>query len=99
MRTTKSGFRVTSKSLVGYLCFTDRSVTPRCGLIINKSVGGSVVRHSVARKIRHILHSYLDQLPVGALLVVRVLPGSQAANFKAELSQIIRKLLTKSLAV
>ena len=69
----------------------------QCGLIISKGVGGSVLRHRVARQIRHGLRDHLDQLPVGALLVVRALPNSSTADFKKELSIIIPKLITKTL--
>lgn len=96
-RTTKSGYRITSKSLVGYLYLTSTTMPARCGLIISKSVGGSVVRHRVARQIRHGLRHHLNDLPEGALVVVRALPGSVTADFKKELSILIPKLIQKTL--
>ncbi|HEX7404786.1 MAG TPA: ribonuclease P protein component [Candidatus Nanopelagicaceae bacterium] len=96
-RTTKSGFRVTSGSLVGYLYLTSTSVPAKCGLIISKSVGGSVVRHRVARQIRHGLQLHLKELPLGSLLVVRALPGSTSADFTEELSFLVPKLIQKTL--
>ena len=68
-----------------------------CGLIISKSVGGSVVRHRVARQLRHGLRHHLNELPLGALVVVRALPGSTRANFTEELSTLIPKLVQKSM--
>ena len=95
-RTTKSGFRVTNKSLVGYLYPTSSTLPAICGLIISKSVGGAVVRHRVARQLRHGLHDHLNELPLGALVVIRAFPGSTTANFKEELSTLIPKLVQKS---
>ena len=95
-RTTKSGFRVTNKSLVGYLYLTGSTMPAICGLIISKSVGGSVVRHRVARKLRHSLQDHLNELPLGALVVIRALPGPTTINFKEELSTLIPKLIQKS---
>jgi ribonuclease P protein component len=95
-RTTKNGFRVTSKSLVGYLYLTGSTMPAICGLIISKSVGGSVVRHRVARQLRHCLQDHLNELPLGALVVIRALPRSTTTNFKEELSTLIPKLVQKS---
>jgi ribonuclease P protein component len=96
-RTTKSGFRVTSKYLVSYLYLTNTTLPARCGLIISKNVGGSVVRHRVARQIRHALSDHLSQLPTGSLVVIRALPGTISLDFKKELSIIIPKLIQKTL--
>jgi len=96
-RTTKSGLRVSSKSLVGYLCLTGSAEPAKCGLIVSKGVGGSVVRHRVARQLRHGLFDHLNELPIGALIVVRVLSGSATADFKKELSVLIPRLVKKAL--
>jgi ribonuclease P protein component len=95
-RATKSGHRLTSKSLVLYF-YSGADVTPaRFGLIIGKSVGGSVVRHHIARKIRHTLRDHMTQFPAGSLVVVRALPHSTKADIKVELDKAIPKLLEKS---
>lgn len=96
-RTTKSGFRASSKFFVVYLYSTGTQTPAKCGLIINKSVGGSVVRHKVARQIRHRLHESLHQLSPGSLLVVRALPGSSRADVGTELSRLIPKAIEKTL--
>lgn len=95
-KATKSGLRSTTNSLVGYLHLSNSSETTRCGLIINKSVGNSVIRHSVARKIRHIIAENLTTLPIGSLLVVRALPASNSADLKAEATELILKLVKKA---
>ena len=96
-RTTKSGSRASSKFLVVYLYSTTTQTPAKCGLIINKGVGGSVVRHKVARQIRHQLQKHLQQLSPGSLLVVRALPGSSKINMSAELSLLISKAIEKPL--
>ena len=52
----------------------------RVGLVVGKSVGTSVVRHQVSRRLRAQLRDRLDQLPAGARLVVRALPETSAAG-------------------
>ncbi|MDN5749924.1 MAG: ribonuclease P protein component [Pseudonocardia sp.] len=59
---------------------SDVESTPRAGLVVSRSVGGSVVRHRVARRLRHLLASRLSALPPGARVVVRALPPSAAAG-------------------
>ena len=95
-KATKSGLRSTSNSLVGYLHLSNSSEAARCGLIINKSVGNSVVRHSVARKIRHSISANLTSLPSGSLLVVRALPSATSADLQNETAEIIAKLIKKA---
>jgi ribonuclease P protein component len=95
-KATKSGLRSTTNSLVGYLHLSNSGEPARCGLIINKSVGNSVVRHNVARKIRHIVADNLSSLPAGSLLVIRALPTSNAADLKSEAAELIFKLAKKA---
>jgi len=97
-RATKSGHRLTSKSLVLYF-YAGAEVHPaRFGLIIGKSVGGSVVRHRVARQIRHSLREYVANFPTGSLVVVRALPNSNKADIQDELKKAIPRILEKSTA-
>jgi ribonuclease P protein component len=84
---------------VTYLYLTNENTPARAGLIIRKNVGGSVVRHRVARQIRHTLQDHLHALPTGALLVVRALPTSSATIKGAihhELTELILRLLEKA---
>jgi ribonuclease P protein component len=41
---------------------------PRAGLVVSRAVGGSVVRHRVARRLRHLLRPRLATLPAGSVL-------------------------------
>ena len=56
---------------------------PRAGLVVSKAVGGSVVRHRTARRLRHLLRDRLDRLPPGARLVVRAAPAAGSAPSSA----------------
>ena len=97
-RTTKSGIRVTSENFVGYLYIQPASKErARAGLIIGKSVGGSVKRHRVSRQIRHALASELTKFPEGSLLVVRGLKQNPKSEVQNEIKEICTRLLTKAL--
>jgi ribonuclease P protein component len=96
-KATKSGLRLTSANLVGYLYISpaaDTDVPAKCGLIINKSVGGSVMRHRIARQLRHDLAPVLHTFPTNSLFVVRVLKS--APEYTNELTQLISALLSRS---
>lgn len=67
---------------------------PRCGLVVSKAVGNAVTRHAVSRKLRAIMHKLIDDLPSGALIVVRALPMAASASSE-ELSQDVQRALTK----
>lgn len=57
-----------------------RDEAPRAGLVVSKAVGGSVVRHRVSRRLRHLLRARVASLPAGALLVVRATPAAATAR-------------------
>jgi ribonuclease P protein component len=56
---------------------------PKVGFVVGRRVGGSVVRHRVQRRLRHLMRSRLAALPAGALVVVRALPASAGASSAA----------------
>ena len=96
-KATKSGLRLTTQNLVGYLYIqpaSDTQTSAKCGLIINKSVGGSVMRHRIARQLRHDLAPIVDTFPMNSLFVVRVLKS--APGYTDELSQLISGLISRS---
>jgi ribonuclease P protein component len=100
-RATKSGLRVTSQHFVGYLYISPvtNQDSAKCGLIINKTVGGSVKRHRLARKIRHAVAPMITNLPTGSLLVIRALKQEGDHNIAPEISDLISKLSAKSAKV
>jgi ribonuclease P protein component len=64
------------------------------GLVVSKAVGGSVVRHQVARRLRHLLGTRLPALPAGTRLVVRAAPGAATAT-SAELGADLDRALAR----
>ena len=97
-RATKSGIRVTSQHFVGYLYLSPvtNESSAKCGLIISKSVGGSVKRHRVARKVRHAVTPFISKLPLGSLFVIRALKQNEDKNVAPEISTLISKLIERS---
>ncbi len=73
-----------------------RSGGPRFGLIVSKAVGSAVVRHRVARRLRHMCAALIDDLPAEADIVIRALPGA-ADTPTAELDRQLRAALYKLL--
>ena len=70
----------------------------RAGLVVSKAVGGSVVRHQVARRLRHQLRDRLLALPAGTRLVVRAAAPAGTATSAAlgsDLDVALGKLATR----
>ena len=93
----RTGRRVPGRLVVLHLALTGADQPPRAGLAVGRSVGTSVVRHRVSRRLRHILRAHLRRLPDGSLLVVRALPSAAAAS-STELEQALDAGLTTGLA-
>jgi ribonuclease P protein component len=96
-KATKSGTRLTSENLVGYLYISPASDIHsggKCGLIVNKSVGGSVARHRIARQIRHSVAPMISDLPANSLLVIRVLKN--VPTFTNEVSTVVTGLIARA---
>lgn len=51
----------------------------KAGLVVSRAVGGSVVRHRTARRLRHLLRDRITALAPGSRLVVRAAPAAGAA--------------------
>lgn len=91
-RTTKTGHRVTSSSLVLYfLNHNELPLAPQLGLIINKSVGGSVARHRIARQLRHLVKPFITTIPPHTQLVLRVLKNEE--SYESDFKTLIVKAL------
>lgn len=74
--TTRRGIKVPRGSVVVYLVTGDGDQPARVGVVVSKSVGGSVERHRAARRIRGAVRPLVDLLPSGSRVVVRALPGA-----------------------
>ena len=55
----------------------------RAGLVISKAVGGAVVRHQVARRLRPLLRDRIATMPPGVRVVVRAAPAAGCATSAA----------------
>ena len=67
----------------------------RVGFVVSKAVGVAVVRHRVARRLRHLMRERLGWLPAGTLVVVRALPPAAQASSRdlgSDLDAAFRKL-------
>jgi len=62
---------------------------PQIGLVVAKSVGGSVERHRVARRLRHVARTVLSELDPADRIVIRALPSSRNAT-SARLEEQLR---------
>ena len=91
-RITKAGVRVSSENIVIYASFGEQE-QPRIGFIVNRSVGGSVTRHLVTRKLRHNFAKQLPKLTNDLMLVVRVLKPQN--DYTNEVENLVEKINIK----
>lgn len=68
---------------------------PKVGLVVAKTVGNSVQRHRVARRLRHVARAILSDLDPADRVVIRALPSSRYA-ISARLEQQLRVALTRA---
>ncbi|MFV0532181.1 MAG: ribonuclease P protein component [Cumulibacter sp.] len=87
----RRGRKFSDGALVFHLAIADDNEV-RCGFVVSKAVGGSVVRHRVTRRLRHVCSGLYSQLPDGTRLVVRALPSAANTPF-AELCASSRAFL------
>lgn len=73
--TTRQGTKASRGRVVAYVHRSDPGPA-RVGLIVGKSVGNSVIRHRVARRLRAAAADLIPSLPDGALVVLRALPSA-----------------------
>ncbi|MEI6622838.1 MAG: ribonuclease P protein component [Actinomycetes bacterium] len=69
---------------------------PGVAFAVSRAVGGSVVRHRVTRRLRHVMMSHIQQLPPGSSVMVRALPpaaDASSADLDRELSALIRRVV------
>ncbi|MEU0542583.1 ribonuclease P protein component [Nocardia sp. NPDC005978] len=103
-RTVRQGRRIGRRDLVVHVLLHDHQSSgsvpsirvggPRFGLIVSKAVGPAVVRHRVARRLRHICASIAAELPDSMDIVLRALPGAADAS-SADLERQVRGGLRK----
>ena len=101
--TVRAGRRVGGRNLVVYVANRASESGPpalvfggpRFGLIVSKSVGGSVVRHTLARRLRPLCVQVATELDEGTDVVIRALaPAASAtsANLERDLRRALQRL-------
>ncbi|GAA0272295.1 ribonuclease P protein component [Cryptosporangium japonicum] len=68
----------------------------RAGFVVSKAVGNAVVRHRVARQLRHLVRDRLTELPAGSSVVVRALPAAadqSSETLGRDLDSALRRIL------
>lgn len=90
----RGGRKTGTRSLVLYLRCGEPEGDARVGFIVSKAVGNSVVRHRVARRLRHVVRDRLDLLPRGSMVAVRALPRAADAT-SAELARDVDRALRR----
>jgi ribonuclease P protein component len=96
-RVARSGRRSGQRTVVVHLLADDHPGPALVGFVVGRAVGGSVVRHRVQRRLRHLCRDRLALLPPGSSLVVRALPPAAAAP-SSELAADLDRCLERSLA-
>lgn len=89
---------ITAEEVAGFGVGTELAETgsvPRVGFVVSKAVGNSVVRHRVARRLRHLFRDRLGTVRPGCTLVVRALPSAAAAasaDLGSDIDSALRRL-------
>jgi ribonuclease P protein component len=68
---------------------------PKVGLVVAKTVGNSVQRHRVARRLRHVARAVIADLDPADRIVIRALPTSRHA-VSGRLEQQLRMALDRA---
>ncbi len=92
----RRGRRAASRTLVVSVLTGGSPGASRAGLVVSRSVGGSVVRNRVKRRLRHLLRARLATLPDGTAVVVRALPAAADAS-SARLARDLDRCLDRCL--
>jgi ribonuclease P protein component len=95
--TVRDGVRAVEHDLVVHAerCNHQTDPGPRIGLVVGKSVGSSVQRHRVARRLRHVARNVVTELDPRDRIVIRALPTSRHVIL-ARLEQELRSGLTRA---
>jgi ribonuclease P protein component len=92
----KRGVRAVQPDIVVHVCREDGCTEgPRIGIVVGKSVGSAVQRHRVARRLRHVAKTMIDELDPCERVVIRARPGSRH-TVSARLEQQLRIGLRRS---
>jgi ribonuclease P protein component len=70
----------------------------RFGFVVSRAVGGSVARHRVQRRLRHLCRERIAALPVGSDVVLRALAAAADASYQelgADLDRCLERALDR----
>jgi ribonuclease P protein component len=94
-RAMRQGRRQGSATVVAHYWCCEPDQPARVGLAVGRSVGNSVIRHRVARRLRHIVRPHVLDLPDGSLLVLRATPaaaGATSSELAADVDRTLRRV-------
>jgi ribonuclease P protein component len=99
--TVSHGMRAVQPDLVVHALRSDDGSDsgPRIGLVVSKSVGNAVQRHRVARRLRHVVRTVINELDPADRVVIRALPGSRdaiSARLEKQLRTAVRRTRPRS---
>lgn len=95
----RRGTRISRPTLI-LSAFSRPDLPTRVGFSVGKSVGNSVARHSVSRKLRHLVRPHLNDLPSGTQVVVRALPPASqvdSTQLSIDLTEALNELSRKGI--
>lgn len=75
----RDGVRAGRDAIVVHLAPGDG--VAKVGFVVSRAVGNAVVRNRVKRRLREIVRARWDEVPAGALVVVRALPAAARTSF------------------
>ena len=90
----RQGRRQGTATVVAHYWCCAQDGPARVGFAVGKGVGNSVVRHRVARRLRHVVRPHLRDLPAGSLLVLRANPAAATAT-SADLAGDVHRALRR----
>jgi ribonuclease P protein component len=93
----RRGRKVSSAAAVVYARATMDMAPARFGIIVSKAVGDAVVRNRVTRRVRAVCAESAPSLPVGTVLVCRMLPAAAEVtwdNLRSQLTTSIRRAVS-----
>ena len=98
-RAVRGGVRTGKSTMVVHLAASSSPVdAPSVGFVVSKAVGNAVVRNRVKRRMRALVAQRMDELPDGALIVVRALPEAAEADYArldADFASCLRRALAR----
>jgi ribonuclease P protein component len=100
-RTIRAGNKVVTPTVIVYglrggASGESAEVSPRVGVTVNKAVGGSVVRHRVARQVRHTMAAVMGECPPASSWVIRALPAAAGADsLRSDIQKAVRSIVQR----